>query len=440
MSRSIAAALLIAALALLGTPALARTEIVFWHAMDGQAGEATNELVERFNRSQDEFEVKAVFKGDYATVMKDVEAAYRQHHAPHLVQVYEVGTQSMLHSHAIIPMERILRQQAVAVDRSDFIEAVVAYYAHGGQLYSAPFNASTPILYYNRDAFHRAGLPDRAPATWPEVESASRALIAAGAASCGFTTPWLSWTLLENTFAWHDQPFATNRNGYAGLNTRLLINSAFGRMHVGALARWFKDGIFGYTGPTGQAERFLKGECAMLLDSSASIGGFKQAATFEWGTGHLPHWGPPYRKANTILGGATLWAMRGQAPAAYKGIAQFVGFITQAQQQAWWASTTGYMPITRAALSELQGTGFYERNPAYWTPLSQVLDGHPTQNSRGLRLGNYVQVRQVIEFELQNIFDGSKSVRDGLDAAVARGNAILREFGVTHDEAPQGEI
>jgi sn-glycerol 3-phosphate transport system substrate-binding protein len=434
----------LAAVVLLGGAASAqtKTEISFWHGLDGQAGEALDLLVKQFNQSQREVELKALYKGTYPEVMAAARAAYRQKNPPHLVQVYEVGTQSMVLSDGIVPVYRLMQQQKMAVNWADFIEAVNGYYSKDGRLYSMPFNVSTPILYYNKDIFRKAGLGDTPPATWPDVEAASKKILAAGAAKCGFTTPSPSWTILENTFPWHNQPFATNQNGYTGLDTKLLINSNFGLMHVGAFARWQKENIFAYGGQEGQPNsKFNDGECAMVLQSSGSLGSFKKSLPFDWGTGQLPHWGLPYQKANTILGGATLWAMRGHAPADYKGVAQFLKFLIEPAQQRWWVGTTGFVPITKSAVKSLEDDSFYKQNPEQWTAMSQLLNGTPTPNSQGLRLGNYVEVRMgAIELELENIFTGKKTVKEGLDAAVARGNPILRQFGVTHGAAPSGEI
>jgi sn-glycerol 3-phosphate transport system substrate-binding protein len=410
--------------------------------MDGQVGEAIDALVKQFNQSQGEVEVKALYKGTYPQVLAAAKAASRQKNPPHIVQVYEVGTQSMVLSDAIVPVYRLMQQQRIAVTWADFIETVTGYYSKDGKLYSMPFNVSTPILYYNKDVFKKAGLGDTPPVTWPDVEAASRKILAAGAATCGFTTPSPSWTVLENTFAWHNQPFATNQNGYAGLDTKLLINSDFGLMHVGALARWQRENIFSYGGREGQPNsKFIDGDCAMVVQSSAFIGGFKKSLTFDWGTGQLPHWGPPYPKANSILGGATLWVMRGHAPADDKGVAQFLKFLIEPAQQRWWVATTGYVPITKAAVKHLEDDAFYKQNPEQWTAVSQLLNAKPAPNSQGLRLGNYVQVREAtIELELESIFTSKKTVKEGLDAAVARGNAILRQFGVTHGAAASGEI
>ena len=386
----------VAALVLLGgaAAAQAKTEIAFWHAMGGQLGEAVDELVRKFNQSQGEFEVRALYKGTYPEVLVASMAAYRQKNPPHIVQVFDVGTQSMVLSGVIVPVYRLMKQQQVAVNWAASIETISSYYSKDDRLYSLPFNASTAILYYNKDVFKKAGLGETPPLTWQDVEAVSRKILAAGAAKCGFTTGGSpSWTMLENTFPWHDQPFATNQNGYTGLDTRLLINSDFGLKHIGALARWHKENIFSYGGREGQSGQFINGDCAMIMESSGSIGRFKHSLTFHWGTGQLPHWGPPYAKANTILGGATLWVLRGREPADYKGVAQFMKFIAEPRQQVWWAATTGYVPISTTAVKNLEDDSFYKKNPEEWTAMSQLLNVKPTPNSRGLRLGNYVQVR-----------------------------------------------
>jgi sn-glycerol 3-phosphate transport system substrate-binding protein len=178
----------------------------------------------------------------------------------------------------------------------------------------------------------------------------------------------------------------------------------------------------------------------MILDTSAFIGLHGDSLNFEWGTGQVPHWGPPYPKASSLLGGASLWVMRGHRPADYKGVARFLKFLTEPNQQMWWAANTGFVPITRTAVKGLKDAGFYKRYPEQWTAMSQFLNAPPTPNSRGIRLGNYTQIRQVIESELENIFAGKKDVKEGLDSAVLRGNAILREFSIINGASPQGEI
>jgi sn-glycerol 3-phosphate transport system substrate-binding protein len=429
----------VAALALLGgaAGAQAKTEIYFWHAMSAQLGETVEELVKQFNQSQGDFEVKAVYKRTYPEVLAATKAAYRQKkNPPHIVQISNFDTQSMVLSDMIIPIYRLMHQQKIAVNWADFIETITADNSKDGRLYSMPFNASTPILYYNKDIFRKAGLGDTPPVTWPDVEAASRKILATGAATCAFSPGSPGYVLLA-AFPWHDQPFATNENGQTGLDTRLLINSDFGLMHVGALARWHKESILAYGGGD---RMFLKGDCAMRLESSAAIGLYKKSLKFDWGTGPLPHWGPPYPKGNAYLIGATLWVLRGHEPAEDKGVAQFLKFLMEPAQQRWWASATGFVPSIKSAVKSLEDDAFYQKNPEQWTAVSQLLDAKPTPNSRGIRLGNFEKVGEAIQFELENIFTGKKTVKEGLDAAVSRGNAILRQYEVSHGAAGNGEI
>ena len=273
---------------------------------------------------------------------------------------------------------------------------------------------------------------DDAKKNYESVGEFSKKIIAAGGAKCGFTTSWPSWTMLENTFPWHDQPFATNANGYTGLDTTLLINGEFGVKHIGQLAAWQKEGVFSYGGRMGQPDpKFINGDCAMLVQSSAVIGGFKKSLKFEWGTGQLPHWGPPYRKQNTVVGGATLWVMKGQKASDYPGVARFMKFLAEPHQQMWRHVTTGYLPITHSAIKNLETGHHFKKNPEQWTALSQ-LTAKPTPNSLGHRLGNFVQIREAIEGELENIFAGTKTAKQGLDDAVAKGNEILKEFAASN--------
>ena len=435
--RSITGAVALSVLvALAPSPASAKTEIQFWHAMTGQLGDATNELVKQFNESQSEYEVKPLRKGTYPETLTAAIGAYRQRQAPNIVQVFEVGTQTMMLSGAIHPVYQLFKEQEIAMDWKDFIAPVVGYYSKDGNLYSMPFNSSTPIFYYNKDVFQKAGLdPAKPPQTWKQVEEYSKKIIASGAAKCGFSTGWPSWTMVENMHAWHDQPFATRRNGFDGLDVQLLINKEFGVKHIGQLAAWQKDNVYSYGGRTGSADpKFVNGECAMYIQSSALIGGFGRGVKFAWGTGQLPHWGPPYTKATSIIGGATLWVMKGKPANENRGTARFLKFISETNQQMWWHVTTGYLAISNSAVKNLEAGYHFKKNPDQWTAFAQLTKGKATPNSQGLRLGNFVQIRDVIEGELENIFAGKKTAKQGLDDAVTKSNDLLKEFAAANKQ------
>ena len=436
MTRSTLSVLVAAAVLLTGVPSTSRaaTEIQFWHAMTAVLGERVNDIANKFNASQSEYVVKAVHKGSYPETLNAAIAAYRAKQPPHIVQVFEVGTQTMLSSGAVYPVYQLMKDHGVAIDWNDLISPVKGYYSStGGNLYSMPFNSSTPILYYHKDHFKKAGLPDKPPATWEAVESMARKLKTAGV-KCPFSSAWPSWVLVENMHAYHDQPFADNRNGFDGLATTLKINGPFGVKMMERLARGAKDGWFTYGGRLNKAEALMTaGECGIFTTSSAYIGNLARASEgkFAWGTGPLPRLAG-FPQGNSIIGGATLWVMRGGKPEEYKGVAQFFKYLASTENQAWWAGVTGYLPLTNSAAKALEASGHYVKNPHQKTAVVQMNAGKTTPNSQGIRLGNFNSVRDAIEEQMENIFSGNKTAKQGLDDAAAKSNDILKEFAALY--------
>ncbi len=413
---------------LLPTTALAKTEIIWWHAMTGYLGQRVNEIAAKFNASQSDYEVKPVHKGSYAETLTSGIAAYRAKTPPHILQVFEVGTQTMLSSGAIYPVYQLMKDQGVKIDWADYLSVVKTYYSKDGNLYSMPFNSSTPILYYNKTAFEKAGLnPQNPPTTFAEIEKCAKAVVSKGAAKIGFTVAWPSWTLMENMHAWHDQPFANNNNGFSALATQLKINGKLGLQIMELLTRWQKEGIFTYSGRGSKGDQpIINGEAAIGLASTALVGTMTRTAKFDWGTGNLPRL-DGYPQGNSIIGGASLWVMKGHKKEDYKAVAKFLEFIGSKEQQAWWHAVTGYFPLTKEAVKTLPEDHF-RKNPNLWTAFAQIIKGKTTPNSQGIRLGNFVAIRDAIESEMENVFAGKKTPQQGLDDAVKTGNKTLKEF------------
>jgi sn-glycerol 3-phosphate transport system substrate-binding protein len=409
--------------------ALAKTEIQWWHAMTGFLGERVNEIANKFNSSQNEYEVKAVYKGSYPETLTIGIAAYRAKTHPHIIQVFEVGTQTMLSSGAIYPVYQLMKDQGIKIDWADFLSVVKSYYSKDGNLYSMPFNSSTAILYYNKSIFKKAGLnPQKAPATFEEIEKFAKAAVISGATKIGFAVAWPSWTLVENMHAWHDQPFADQDNGFAGMATQLKINGQLGERLLDLLSRWQGEGIFTYSGRGSKGDQpVINGEAAIGLASTALVGTLTKTAKFEWGTGNLPRLAG-FPQGNSIIGGASLWVMKGHKPEEYKAVAKFLEFLGKTEQQAWWHAQTGYLPISNSALKALQATDHFKKNPDMWTAFAQITKGKITKNSQGIRLGNLVAIRDNIEAEIENVLAGKKTSKQGLDDAVKKGNEILKEF------------
>lgn len=415
--------------------AFAATEIQFWHAMTGALGDRVGSIAERFNASQSDYKVVPVFKGNYDETLSAGIAAFRAGNPPHILQVFEVGTATMMAAgKAIKPVYEVMETGGQKFDPSVYIPSVSGYYTtSSGKMLSMPFNSSTTVFYYNKDAFRQAGLdPDKAPVTWADVAKAAGSLKAAGI-ECPYTTGWQSWVHLENFSAWHDVPFASHENGFASTKTELKFNSPLHVRHIEMLSQWAKDGWFHYAGRKNEGEaQFYGGRCAMLTSSSAAYANIKRNAKFEFAVAQLPyHSDVEGAPRNTIIGGASLWVMGGKKPDEYKGVAKFFSFLSSPEIQAEWHQATGYLPITAAASKLTEEQGFYEKNPGTDTSVKQMTSRKPTANSKGIRLGNFVQIRAVIDEELEAVWAGNKSPKEALDTAVRRGNDLLRRFEKT---------
>ncbi|HSI58431.1 MAG TPA: sn-glycerol-3-phosphate ABC transporter substrate-binding protein UgpB [Ideonella sp.] len=423
------AAALLAGLAAL--PAQAQTEIQWWHSMTGGLNDWVVDLANGFNASQKDFKIVPTYKGTYDETMPAAVAAYRAGNAPHILQVFEVGTATMMAAKgAVVPVGKVLSDAGYKFNASAYIPAVVGYYtAPSGQMISFPLNSSTTIFNYNKDAFRKAGLdPNKPPTTWPEVALAAAKLKASGIA-CPFTTSWQGWTQLESFSTWHNTLFASQNNGFGGTGARLVFNSPLHVRHIENLANMAKQGLFVYRGRGNAADApFYSGECAMATASSSSYASIKKNAKFDFGIAPLPYYpdvtGAPQ---NTVIGGASLWVMAGKKAPEYKGVAAFFSYLMNTDIQAKSHQRTGYLPITLAAFEATEKSGFYAQNPGTDVAVNQMIR-KTTDKSRGIRLGNFVQIRAVEDEELEQVWAGKKTAKEALDSAVKRGNELLERF------------
>ena len=404
-----------------------RIQIQWWYSNTGVLQDTIKKFIADFNASQTKYEVVGTWKGDYTTVMNQTIAAYRAKQPPHMVQVFEVGTQTMMMSGAIYPVYQLMLDTGHKVDWSRFVQPVLSYYVTpDNNLLSMPFNSSTPILYYNIDDFEKAGIKEP-PKTWDEMDAAVKKLKASGKA-CGFTTSWQGWTQLENYTALHGVPYADQANGFKGMDAKLEFNSPVVVKHFEMLQRWVKEGEMSYEGRGATPDpSFSNGKCSMITASSANIGNFTRNSKFKWNAAPLPvEEGYPIR--NSTIGGASLWVLKGHPKAEYEGVAEFLNYLASPDVQVYWHKTTGYVPITVTAYEKAKAEGYYKENPIQEVAILQLTRKQPTDLSRGTRLGNFSQIRDIVDEESENIWAGKKTPKQGLDDAVRRGDEILRAF------------
>ena len=425
---------ILAASATLGTAqaAMAQTEVEFWHAFTGRLGELVAEQVDTFNASQSDYTVVASHKGNYSETLNAGIAAFRAGEQPDILMVFEVGTATMMAAEgAVKPVHEVMAAAGADFDQTKYIGSVKGYYTSpDGNMLSLPFNSSTPVLWVNRDKLNEAGIdPDTDLSTWENVGAVLDELKAAGV-DCPLTTAWQSWVHLENFSAYHNTPFATKENGFAGTDTELAFNGPAQVTHIGAMGNWARDGKFIYAGRRNEGgANFRAGECAFFTESSAGYAGISSEAEFDFEVHPLPYWEALVSAPqNTIIGGASLWVMEGQGDEEYKGVAAYLNFLSSPEIQAKWHQDTGYLPITAEAGELTKSQGFYEANPGTDVAVIQMTANEPTANSKGLRLGSFDQIRGIIDEELEAVWSGDKDAQAALDSAVERGNVLLRRF------------
>jgi len=413
----------------------AATEIQFWHAMDGALGDQLKTIVNRFNAAQKDYVVVPVFKGSYDETLAAGLAAALAGKGPHILQVYEVGTANMMSARRIVkPLYQLMRVAGERFDQKMYVPAVASFYSDAkGDLQSLPFNTSTPVLYVNRTALKESGVkPNAELKTWYQLQEVLLEVREKFPQGCGLTTTWPSWVMLENLLAWHNEEYASRNNGYDGTDAQLKFNTRLAVRHISLMTAWVKGKIFSYSGRRDEGERrFARGECSMLTASSASYGNLARDVKFDLGVLPLPYYddvnAAPY---NTLMGGASLWAMNGKTAGEFKGVASFFSYLSQPEVQAEWHQATGYLPITRAAYELTAKSGYYEKNPGTAVAMRELMDGKrvPQPFSRGIRLGNQLMIRAVVDEELEQAWAAVKPPKQALDDAVARGNELLRRF------------
>ena len=409
-------------------PAAAQTDIQWWHAMGGRLGEVVEEIAVKYNASQDTYNLVPTYKGGYEDTMTAGIAAFRAKQQPNIIQIFDAGAATIINAKgATIPVADLMAN----FNSADYIEGVRYFYADSDdKMIGMPFNASTPLLYFNKDILAEVGI-DGPPATWEEFEAMAPKLKDAGYQALAQShSPWI---FSENFHSRHNLQLATSNNGYDSTDVKILYNNDAMKMHWGKVKEWLDADYYGFYGRAwgDNQDAFVQKKVAMWLGSSGSFGGLAKSAEFEFGAAELPYWksvtDEPY---GTFIGGAALFAMAGKPAEENAGVADFMAFLTSPEMQYFWHKETGYVPITNAAYELAKADGYYERTPDAEVGITQ-LTRRGGEWTKGYRLGFYVQIREVMYKQFDNIFSGSSTVDEAFDAMEKESNALLDRFNAS---------
>ena len=430
-----AAAAVAVTLALAASPAHAVTEIQWWHAMTGGNNDVVNKLAEEFNASQSDYKVVPTFKGSYPDTMNAGIAAFRAGNAPHIIQVFEVGTATMMSATgAIKPVYQLMKDAGEPFDPKAYLPTITGYYSTSkGDMLSFPFNSSSMVMWINKDELKKAGVAE-IPKTWPEVFEAAKKLKAAG----------------------HDDLRLLQRLGILGAYRAVFRLAQRADRHQGQRPRRFRHRAEVQLAAACQAsaepDRPAEGQDLRLFRPRQQERGpllIRRMRDLPDLVGLLRH-RQGHRQVRLHLGADALLSRRRRRTAELDHRRRLA--VGDGRQEAGRIQgrrkvlhlPVGHQPPGQAApgvrlSADHQGglredrckDGFYEKNPILQTPLKELTNKEPTENSRGLRFGNMVQMRDVWAEEIEAALAGKKTAKEALDAAVARGNAMLRTFEKT---------
>lgn len=425
------------ALAASATAAAAeKTKFEYWYGLTGDLGGVVAETCNRFNASQDQYEAVCVGQDGYEKAVQNTIAAFRAGKHPTLLQSFDAGTADLMLSGEFYPVKKLMEDAGYKIDWSNYFPGIANYYsASNGDFFSMPFNSSTPVYYYNKDMFAKAGVTE-APLTWEGLEAALVKVKDSGGA-CGMAYAPSSWIDLEQFSMAHNIPVASNNNGYDGLDTELLYNTTLHLKHMENMQRWIKDGIAAIrTQASGKTARdsFVEGECAVFFSSIADHNTIhKLAPSFAWDVQMIPVYEGTERH-NTVVGGASLWVLSGKTDEEYKAAAAYLAFLATPESEEFWVSNTGYIPVTKTGYQALLDKGFYTKEPYVNRDiaLKSLTFTEPGPLTRGIRLGGMIQIRSEWQSEVEAALAGQKTMKEALDTAVSRGDEILARFAKTY--------
>ncbi len=427
------------AMLLLATAQMASAEKVkfeYWYGLTGDLGAVVLETCNRFNASQELYEAVCVGQDGYEKAVQNTIAAFRAGKHPALLQSFDAGTADLMLSGEFYPVTQLMADTGVTIDWADYFPGIANYYSSkSGEFFSMPWNSSTPMYYFNKDHFAKAGLTE-APLTWEGMEAAFVALKASGQA-CSLAYAPSSWIDMEQFSMVHNVPVASNNNGYDGLDTEMLYNTTLHVKHMENIQAWISEGYAMIrTQAAGKTARdsFIEGECSVFFSSIADHNTIhKLTPAFAWDVQMIPTY-EGVERTNSVVGGASLWVLSGKTDDEYKAAANYLAFLATKEEQQFLLENTGYIPVTKSTYDALLAEGFYAAEPFINRDLAMksLTFTEPTELTRGIRLGGMIQIRAEWTAEVEAALAGQKTMKEALDTATSRGNDILARFAQTY--------
>ncbi len=412
------------------TSAQAAVTVKFWHAMSGSRIDLLKGMAEDFNQTHPGITVEAQYIGSYNETLNKTIAAVKAGTPPHIFQLYEVGTRRMIDGGMIIPIGDLA--QPGEVDWGDYVDAVMSYYKIDGKLYSMPFNSSTPILFYNRTLFKKAGLdPMKPPDTWNQVRDLGKKILESGVAEAGITWNLHSW-YFEQWHAVQNALLADRGNGREGRAGKVLFDGPSGV----SIVKWWtdleKDRIYLNAGRgwSNHRKAFISGQAAMMISSTSDVTQMTKAFNekgWELGTGFFPRPDDVPRQG-VAIGGGTLWLTKDHPQEELQAAWEFLKWISMPKQQVAWHKGTGYFPIRKSAMKMLEEEGWFNLYPNYKVAFDQLLQTKTSLATQGALIGVFPQLREAVQTAIEKVYEGKATPEEALREAAQKTSKELGKY------------
>ena len=408
------------------------TTISFWHSMGGVNGEALDTLVKQFNEENEYgITVDAQYQGEYDDSLNKLKSAQIGNMGADLVQVYEIGTRFMIDSGWIVPMQEMI--DGDGYDLSQIEPNLAAYYTIDNELYSMPFNSATPILYYNKDMFEKAGITE-VPNSLEGIGEIGQQLLDNGGAGEAMSMGIYGW-FFEQLISKQGLEYANNGNGRKEAATAVAFDENGAAKNILTVWKDLNDKgfapIVGKGGDAGLAD-FSAGKSAITLGSTASLKQILQDVNgkFEVGTAYFPKVSSS-DEGGVSIGGASLWALDNQDPKKLRATWEFIKFLISPESQAYWNAQTGYFPVTVAAQEEETFKQNVAEYPQFQTAIDQLHDSAPEY--AGALLSVFPEARAIVESEIESLLNGNEDVDAAVKNMTESINGAIEEYNLVNE-------
>ncbi len=416
------------------------TKVVFWYGLGGQLGNVVRQVVNKYNQSQQKCFVDPVFQASYDDTINKINASLAGGGLPNVAQVFDAGTQRMIDTKKIVPVQDLLERDKLTDVLDDLEPAVRGYYSVGGKLYSMPFNSSTAMVYYNKKAFKDAGLdPEKKIWSYDDVAAFAKATTHKDAAGkvdrIGIAFSRGGW-FVEQQLAVHEQLLVEPGNGRTERGTKFVWNNDIAAKWFELLKKTIDDGTGRYYQNAADPQAaFVKGEAAIHFDSIAAlrgiVGGVESNKTgVDVGVAYMPRL--PDAKGRTIIGGASLWLTTEGGKELQDCGWDFMKFASTSENQAFFSSNTGYYPTRRSAYALDDMKTALAKYPQFQVAIDQIRSAPASAFNSGGISGTFLPSRLEVEKAQDEFWSGKQpTAKAALDAAAKRANDLLDEYNST---------